>query len=214
MVFDGATALHIAANNGNLDVGTLEHSWLLISSIFLWRCIYDTFINFMQTMHFIHAAKYHITDVPGFTKTAWVRLWRRSKLRIWPEYSIRQLKPIEAASYSDYHWVRWRMLPTNLSKAAGGVSYYQFNIGNWLGEYYLDIVLWRATDLKLKYQGGYLTIFFVLCTGQGSLVFFWWCDGKYSGIYISLEIEFEHTIEKKCESQHTYMPYRQRLTLV
>ena len=126
----------------------------------------------------------------------------------------RQLKPIEAASYSDYHWVRWRMLPTNLSKAAGGVLYYQFNIGNWLGEYYLDIVLWRATDLKLKYQGGYLTIFFVLCTGQGSLVFFWWCDGKYCGIYITLEIEFEHTIEKKCESQHTYMPYRQRLTLV
>ena len=74
MVFDGATALHIAANNGNLDVGTLEHSRLLISSIFLWRCIYDTFINFMQTMHFIHAAKYHITDVPGFTKAAWVRL--------------------------------------------------------------------------------------------------------------------------------------------
>ena len=97
---------------------------------------------FMQTMHFIHAAKYHITDVPGFTKTAWVRLWRRSKLRIWSEYSIRQLKTIEAASYSDYHWVRWRMLPTNLSKAAGGVLYYQFNIGNWLGEYYLDIVLW------------------------------------------------------------------------
>ena len=28
-------------------------------------CIYDTFINFMQTMHFIHAAKYHLTDVPG-----------------------------------------------------------------------------------------------------------------------------------------------------
>ena len=74
MVVDGATALHIAADNGNLDVGTLEHSWLLISSILLRRYTYDTFINFMQTMHFIHAAKYHITDVPGFTKTAWVRL--------------------------------------------------------------------------------------------------------------------------------------------
>ena len=65
MVVDGATALHIAADNGNLDVGTLEHPWLLVSSILLRRCIYDTFINFMQTMHFIHAAKYHLTDVPG-----------------------------------------------------------------------------------------------------------------------------------------------------
>ena len=74
MVVDGATALHIAADNGNLDVGTLEHSWLLISSIFLWRCIYDTFISFMQPMHFIHAAKYHLTNVPGFTKTALIRL--------------------------------------------------------------------------------------------------------------------------------------------
>ena len=64
MVVDGATALHIAADNGNLDVGTLEHPWLLMSSILLRRCIYDTFINFMQTMYFIHAAKYHLTDVP------------------------------------------------------------------------------------------------------------------------------------------------------
>ena len=37
----------------------------------------------------------------------------------------------ETASYSDYHWVRWRMLPINLPKAAGGVSYYQFYIGSW-----------------------------------------------------------------------------------
>ena len=103
MIADGATALHIAADNGNLDVGTLDHSWLLMSSIMLRRCIHETFINFMLTMHFIHAAKYRLTDVSGFTKTAWVRLWRRSKLRIGSQYSMRQLKTIETASCSDYH---------------------------------------------------------------------------------------------------------------
>ena len=74
MLADGATALQIAADNGNLDVGTLEHSWRLVGRILLRRCSYDTFINFMQTIHFIHAAKYHLTDVPGFIMTAWVRL--------------------------------------------------------------------------------------------------------------------------------------------
>ena len=114
MLDDGASALHIAADNDSLDVGTLEPSWRLMSIILLRRCIPDTFINFMQTMHFIHAAKYHFTDDHAFTMTAWVRLWRRSRLRI-SQHPMRQLKAIETASYSDYHYVRWRILSINLT---------------------------------------------------------------------------------------------------
>ena len=39
--------------------------------------------------------------------------------------------------------------------------------------YYVSIVFMNSKVLKQKYQDGFLSIFVVLCEGQGSLAFFW-----------------------------------------